>query len=305
MDLSRLFLTGTMNLAILRRYPHKRPLKGTKTQKMQSLLERSLGLAIMFCISQGYLNAQSQLADTTQKMSVEEMTKKRQDPVAGLRSIYLQDVILPIGEGNANSFSIQPVFPVKIASNLKLITYTIIPFQKIPPLTSGGKSEGGMGNILFNGYFSSIEKTGKISWGVGPALQIPTRTNTALGSNRLCMGPTGLFFYGGDVFSGGIVAQNYWSLGGTGTNEVNQFSLQYIAYYNFSKGWFLLSNTTIESNWLSEKGQQWFVPLGGGAGKTFQMGKRFYCADAQFFSNVERPDPVGSWEAVIQFQIIL
>ena len=272
---------------------------------IQLLMGRGISLAILFCLSQSCLNAQPQLADTTKKISVEEMTKKRQDPVAGLRSIYLQDVILPIGEGNANSFSIQPVFPIKIASNLKLITYTIIPFQKIPPLTPGGKSEGGIGNILFNGYFSAIEKKGNISWGIGPALQIPTRTNAALGSNRLCMGPTGLLYYGGDKFSGGIVVQNYWSLGGTGTNEVNQFSLQYIAYYNFSKGWFLLSNTTIESNWLSDKGQQWFVPIGGGAGKTFQMGKRFYCADAQFFSNVEKPDPVGSWEAVIQFQIIL
>lgn len=232
------------------------------------------------------------------------MTKKRQDPVAGLRSIYLQDVILPIGEGNANSFSVQPVFPIKIAQNLKLITYTIIPFQTLPPLSPGGESQGGMGNILFNGYFSSIEKKGKISWGVGPALQIPTRTNAALGSNRFSVGPTALFYYGGDKFSGGIVAQNYWSLGGEDVNKVNQFSLQYIAYYNFNNGWFILSNTTMEANWLSEKGQQWFVPLGGGAGKTFQIGKRFFCADAQWFANVVRPDIIGSWEAVFQFQII-
>lgn len=253
-----------------------------------------------------YLHAQS-AKDTTQ-MSIEELSKKRQDPVAGLRSIYLQDIILPVGEGNANSFSIQPVFPFRITKNLKLITYTIIPFQSLPPLVPGGESQGGMGNILFNGYFSPIEKKGKLSWGFGPAIQIPTRTNAALGSNHLSMGPSGLLYYGGDKFSGGVVVQNYWSLGGTGVNKVNAFSCQYIAYYNFSKGWFVLSNATTQANWLADAGQKWLLPLGGGSGKTFQIGKGsklFYCADVELFYNAVRPDIVGSWQAVFQFQIIL
>jgi hypothetical protein len=263
-------------------------------------------LVVMFLFIHS-VSAQSESTDTT-KMTVEELSKKRQDPVAGLRSIYFQDVILPIGEGNANSFSVQPVFPIKLGSNLKMITYTIIPFQSLPPLSPGGKTESGMGNILFNGYLTPIKTKGKMRWGVGPAIQLPTRTNAALGSNTVSMGPTALLYYGGNKFSGGAVVQNYWSLGGTGVNKVNEFSLQYIAFYNFKKGWFLLSNTTLESNWLADEGQQWFVPLGGGGGKTFQIGKKsklFYCADVQLFSNVVRPDIVGSWEAVFQFQVIL
>ena len=128
------------------------------------------------------------------KMTVEEMTKQRQNPVAGLRSIYLQDVLLPVGEGNANSFSVQPVFPIKLGSNLKMITYTIIPFQTLPPLYSGDNKESGMGNILFNGYLTPIQTKGKTRWGIGPAIQLPTRTNAALGSNRVAMGPTALFY---------------------------------------------------------------------------------------------------------------
>ncbi len=261
-------------------------------------------LVVLFSIIHVNTTARSQASDTT-LLTVEEMAKKRQDPVAGLKSIFLQDVILPINEGNANSFSIQPVFPIRIAKNLKLITYTIIPFQSVPPLSADGSREGGMGNILFNGYFSSVEKKGKTSWGVGPAVQLPTRTNAALGSNRVSMGPSALLYYGGDKFAGGVVAQNFWSLGGEGANKVNLFSLQYIAYYNFTKGWFLLSNATLESNWLAESGQQWYVPVGGGPGKTFQMGKLFYCATAQLFYGAARPAVVGSWQAVFQFQVIL
>lgn len=261
-------------------------------------------LTLLFCCISLSVFSQT---DEPEKTSIEEMSKKRQDPVSGLRSVFLQEVLLPVADGTASSFSIQPVYPFKLGSNLKLITYTIIPFQSVPSLTPGGTHEGGMGNILFNGYFSSIQKKGKFSWGVGPAMQIPTRTNPALGSNQLSVGPTALLYLAGDKFSGGIVAQNYWSLGGDEVNKVNSGSIQYIAYYNFSKGWFVESNATVSVNWLASNENKWLVPIGGGPGKTFQIGtksKLFYSAGAQAFYNVVRPDLIGNWQAILQFQVI-
>ncbi|AWW29626.1 hypothetical protein DN752_05545 [Echinicola strongylocentroti] len=276
------------------------------------------GIASVFC----YLLCSTALAqqDSTQ-MTVEEMAKKRQDPVAGLRSVYLQDVMLPVGDGMAHSFSIQPVFPIKLAKNLKLITYTIIPFQTVPALENTShiplhpvssvadgspQSNAGLGNILFNGYLSSIQKKGSISWGIGPAIQLPTRTNPALGSNRLSMGPSALFNHNGDKFSGGFVIQNFWSLGGEGNNKVNSLNFQYFTYYNLRKGWFMESNATVITNWLAETGQKTLLPLGGGGGKTFKIGNSpfFYCATGQLFYNTIKPDIVGDWQAVVQFQII-
>ncbi|MFB9076311.1 hypothetical protein ACFFLS_19430 [Flavobacterium procerum] len=246
-------------------------------------------------------------SDTGHTTSVEEMSKKRQDPVSGLRSVFLQEVLLPVGEGTASSFSIQPVYPFKLGTNLKLITYTIIPFQSLPPITEGYTCETGMGNVLFNGYFSSITKKGKISWGLGPAIQIPTRTNSALGSSALSLGPTALLYYAGDKFSAGIVLQNYWSLGAEGNNRVNSGNLQYVAYYNFPKGWFAESNATIVANWLASSADRWLIPIGGGPGKTFKIGEKgklFYSAAAQAFYNIEKPDYVGNWQAIFQFQVI-
>ncbi|WP_200980104.1 hypothetical protein [Echinicola sp. 20G] len=265
-----------------------------------------------------YISGYSQ--ETTVQVTVEEMAKKRQDPVAGLRSVYLQEILMPVGDGVASSFSIQPVWPIKLSDNLKLITYTIIPFQGIPAtgmmthvpimdISSPGHDvmrSSGMGNILFNGYFSSIQKKGKVSWGIGPAVQIPTRTNAALGSNRVSLGPSFLFNHSGDKFSGGFVVQNYWSLGGEGANQVNSFNLQYFTYYNLVQGWFLESNATILNNWLADEGEQMLLPVGGGAGKTFQIGKSalFYCATGQLFYNTIKPEAIGVWQAVFQFQVI-
>ena len=281
-------------------------------------MRSSLLFAVLLCF--GLSRISQAQSDSTKSLSVEEMAKKRQDPVAGLRSIYLQEILLPVGDKVAQSFSVQPVWPVKLSNNLKLITYTIIPFQSLPasgdatnvpihPVPPQGdpmQSASGLGNILFNGYFSSMEKKGKVSWGLGPAIQIPTRTNPALGSNRLSLGPSFLFNHAGDKFSGGFVIQNYWSLGGEGQNKVNSFNLQYFTYYNLLKGWFLESNASIVCNWRAEVGERMLLPLGGGGGKTFKIGKTdlFYCATVQLFYNAIRPELIGEWQAVAQFQII-
>lgn len=262
-------------------------------------------LLLLCLIFWNYSSAQSE--DDSKPLSVEDMAKKRQNPVEGLRSIYLQSVLIPgTGEGGtAQSYSVQPVYPFKLGENLKLITYTIIPLQYLPRLEPGGESAFGMGNILFNGFFSPIKKKGKLVYGGGPAIQIPTRTDAALGASALSLGPSGLLYYAGEKASLGLVAQNFWSLGATGANRVDLLSMQYMAYYNFSKGWFASSNSTIEANWLADGDQRWLVPVGGGAGKTFQMGKKFYCATGQLFYNAVRPDYVGNWEIIVQFQIIL
>lgn len=53
-------------------------------------------------------------------------------------------------------------------------------------------------------------------------------------------------------------------------------------------------------------GDQLLLPVGGGIGKTFQIGKSglYYCATAQMFYNAVKPDSIGNWEAMFQFQII-
>jgi len=223
--------------------------------------------------------------------------------VSGLKTVFFQNVNLPVGTGIANSFSIQPVWPFRVAAGWKMITYMIVPIQWIPPRISGGPSASGLGNVLFNAFFRPGKAAGKFLWSVGPALQFPTRTDAALGSNRVSGGPALLLFGASGKTSGGIVAQNLWSFGGSGANKVNLFSLQYFVNYNLPKGWFILTNATSLADW-EVPSDRWLFPVGGGAGKTFKMGKLFYSATAQSFYNVLRPAGVGSWQAIGQFQVI-
>ncbi len=255
------------------------------------------------CISTVFANvAQAQSSAADKPMTVDEVAKERQNPMSGFKSVFLQNITVPVGGENANSFSIQPVLPFTFGK-VKINTYTIIPVQWIPKPDGG--TVFGMGNILFNAFLRPVAKSkSPWVWGAGPTLQIPTRTDPALGSDRLSMGPAGLIYYNGDKFSGGVVAQNFWSLGGEGANKVNMLSAQYVAYYNFPKGWYLESNATVTANWLSDRENTWTVPIGAGPGKTFRMGKFYYSAAMQGFYNAACPRGVGRWMAIAQLQII-
>ncbi len=147
-----------------------------------------LGILPIFALAG--LHGMAQQTDSLQKkaLTVEEVTREKQNPMSGYQTVFLQNVTLPVGEGNANSLSVQPVFPFTIADKVKINTYTIIPFQWLPPMAEGGEKVFGMGNILFNAFLRpDAPPKGKWIWGVGPTLQIPTRTTPELGSNRLSM----------------------------------------------------------------------------------------------------------------------
>ena len=60
-----------------------------------------------------------------QQHTVEEITKLKQNPVSGLKSVFLQTVNVPIGSGTAESFSVQPVWPFKLGEGWRLVTYNV------------------------------------------------------------------------------------------------------------------------------------------------------------------------------------
>jgi hypothetical protein len=117
-----------------------------------------LGAGVLICQSAG---TQAPSGGGTLPESLEEVNKLKQNPVSGLKTVFFQNVNLPVGTGIANSFSVQPVWPFRIASGWKMITYTIVPLQRIPPRISGGPSASGLGNVFFNAFFCPEKAAGK------------------------------------------------------------------------------------------------------------------------------------------------
>ncbi len=121
----------------------------------------------------------------------EALRKAVQNPVASLISVPLQNNA-NFGYGPFNRtqdvLEDETVIPVKLSEKWNLITRIIQPlvWQPYPNQNTGG--EYGLGDIDPS-FFLSPGKPGKVIWGAGPALVIPTATNKILGQGKFSLGP--------------------------------------------------------------------------------------------------------------------
>lgn len=70
-----------------------------------------------------------------------------------------------------------------------------------------------------------MSSDGALTWGVGPSVTLPSASNPeVLGSGKVSLGPSGVFFLGLGKWAVGAVASNSWSVAGNGDREdVNFF----------------------------------------------------------------------------------
>ena len=66
----------------------------------------------------------------------------------------------------------------------------------------------------------------------------------------------------------------------------------------------LVSSPVITSNWASTSSDRWTVPLGGGIGRLFKIGKQPVNARMQGLHNAARPDFGPSWQLQVQVQFL-
>jgi hypothetical protein len=158
-----------------------------------------------------------------------------------------------------------------------------------PPSTQSGVY--GFGDMQ-PAFFLSPKK-GKVIWGVGPQLLLPTATKTGvLGQGKFGMGPSAVFLVQPGKWTVGALFNNVWSVAGhSNLPDVNQFLLQYFITYNLSKGWYLSWQPTLTANWEATNGSRWVVSFGGGAGRITKLGFQPVNVGIQFYGNAVHPCP--------------
>jgi len=245
--------------------------------------------------------------DAAAEEETEELAKKAQNPIANLISVPFQNNtnfgVGPV-DRTQNVLNIQPVIPVSISKDWLLITRTIVPviLQPVPP--QGGGSTFGLGDI--NPQFYFVPKTDSpITWGIGPTFVFPTATSQVLGQGKWSIGPAAVIVVISGPFVYGAVANNVWSFAGDGNRtNVSQLLFQPFINYNLDKGWYLVSSPILTANWEASGGDQWTVPLGGGFGRVFAIGKQRVNATLQAYWNVAKPNGGPDWSLRAQFQLL-
>jgi len=238
-----------------------------------------------------------------------ELAKKTQNPVADLISVPLQSNFnfnAGTKERTVYVLNVQPVIPIKLNEDWNLITRTIIPIINQPSLFHGQESAFGMGDINPS-LFLSPAKPGGFIWGMGPTFTLPTASNRLLGSGKWSAGPTGVVLVMQGPWVYGALANNQWSFAGWGDKDVKQMLVQPFLNYNFGKGWYLTSAPIMTANWTTTAGNAWTVPVGGGGGKLWRIGKVGLPVNTQIqaFYNAVMPDIGPDWQLRFQVQILL
>jgi hypothetical protein len=245
------------------------------------------------------------------EMSAEELAKLAQNPVGNLISVPFQNNtnfnVGPLSK-TQDILNIQPVIPIDVNKDWNIITRTIIPLIWQPEFAPGQGSTFGLGDIQLSAFLSPAEPgPGGLIWGAGAILQMPTNTDDALGNKNWGLGPTAvvLKLEKGSPWVYGALFNNIWSLSSDKQGgRYNNFLLQPFLNYNFPGGLYLTTSPIVTANWEAPSDQRWTVPLGGGIGKIFHIGKLPVNTQLGAYYNVVHPDDGASWQLRLQVQFM-
>jgi hypothetical protein len=236
-----------------------------------------------------------------------DLAQTAQNPVANVISLPFQNnANFNFGplEKTQNILNIQPVIPFSLGEDWNLITRTILPVISQPALFPGDDRTYGLGDTVFTAFFSPATP-GRIIWGAGPVLLLPSASDDKLGTEKWGAGPSAVALTSRGPWLFGVLANHIWSFAGDNDRaDVNTTLIQPFINYNFPGGWFLTSSPIITANWEADSSETWTVPLGGGGGRLFFIGRQPVNVSAQAFYNVEKPDFAADWSLRLSVQFL-
>jgi hypothetical protein len=143
-------------------------------------------------------------------------------------------------------------------------------------------------------------------WGAGPIVELPTATDTALGSNIWGLGPTAVIVRTTKSTVSGVLANDVISLGGTpGANgtRYNLLTINPFLNFNFPGGWFVGSVPIITAS-LDSPGAKWTLPIGLQGGRLIKIGQRPVNLLAGAYYNALRLRYGATWQLRAQIAIV-
>jgi hypothetical protein len=227
-----------------------------------------------------------------------DLATQSQNPIASLISVPFEfNSYQNVGEDEKtqNIILAKPVVPIDITENWELVLRGIIPFIDQP---DSGPIDGktGVGDIQLQSYFvpkqtDSLGGDNFWTWGVGPVLQFDSASDDILGTGRNAAGIGGVLFAKINNWTVGALLNNVWDVDSSKTREdVNSMTFQPFANYNLDNGWYVKTGPVITYNQKADSGNKWTVPVGGGFGRVFNLGKQAVNMSVAAYGLAEKPD---------------
>jgi hypothetical protein len=227
------------------------------------------------------------------QQTVDELRDLARNPVSdAIKVPFVESINFNAGpyDRTSNSLQLQPVIPLQISENwlfVPRIEAAALVYGPDVARTKGGTT--GLGDTVATFFFTPFHAR-QLIWAVGPALLIPTATDSRLGTGKWDLGPSVALLVQPDWGFVGLVVQNIWSLPGHDSRASgNQLQIETQFSYNLPHGWYLGTAPTINADWTQVAGDRWLLPFGGGAGKTFNIGNQAMDSNVALYYNAVRP----------------
>ena len=239
------------------------------------------------------------------------LAEKLQNPIADLISVPFQNNSnFNVGPHNGvqDMLNIQPVIPIHVNDNWKVITRTIVPLTWSPSYQPAASVPPfGVGATSFSAFLSPTEAIDGWTWGAGPIIGLPTITSKYLGSNVWGAGPAVVAVRTAHPWVYGLLVNNVFSLGGTSGRGGTSYSVMTInpfINYNFGGGWFVGTVPIMTASW-NTGGGKWTVPVGMQGGRLIKIaGKLPVNLAIGAYYNALRPSGAGTWQCRTQVAFI-
>ena len=210
------------------------------------------------------------------QVSQEDMNKSN-SPLNPAIAVNVQDLYAPELYGSdreTNDLLLRGSIPVMPGQTIKfpqLIRVTAPVSTRPDP---NGGSTTGFGDLNILDIFLLGKTSGGIEYGAGPVLTLPTASDAVLGTGKWQGGvaamavrssPRGLL--------GGLVQAQTSFAGDDDRSDVASATLQPFFIHNLPQGWYLRSTGICTFNLKSD---DYFIPIGAGAGKIWKSGTKTF-----------------------------
>jgi hypothetical protein len=261
------------------------------------------------CNRFGFAVLLAALASSAHAQDAQSLVREAKNPLANLVNVqFFYDALLNVGpdRNTQDTVTIQPVIPFVLNDNWSVITRTVLPLISQPAAAPGETSTRGVGDTQFAAFLSPA-RTGKLVWGVGPVIQIPSASNAVLGQGKWGLGPAAAAQWSGDTWTFGALINNIWSIAGSSNRAVvNQMQLEPEINYTFkdNPNRYLSFSPTITANWEASGSGRWTVPVSLGLGQLVKFGKQSVNLQATAYYNVVAPPGAGNWTLELLVQLL-